>query len=376
MPVHSFELEAGTVQIKTDADRAKLLTFCRLAQRINPKRPFLFVSTILGRHMPVAPKFMQMAYASLAKNIDLSNSKNILVCGMAETAVGLGAGVARELARVSSNVKYLSSTRHPHNNVPIMAEFSEDHSHATQHSLHYFNGQPGALNNIDTLVLVDDEATTGNTFKNLYQALIKSELKQIKQVYLVMLTDWSGGAAEQKIAELGVNCTSVSILQGQWSFKADPDFNAKPLPAERWPAKSKAPLLDYQSCRYGLNSVQLLADEPAALPKLAHQFNAGDKVHVLGCGEYVWEPFLLAEQLEKAGIEVTFSATTRSPVELNDTMKYKQTFKDNYGLGIYMYAYNLPEKKHTCLICSNTPADSWDQNWLQNTPRSIQVITP
>ena len=32
------------------------------AQRINPKRAFLFVSKVLGRHIPVAPSIMRGAF--------------------------------------------------------------------------------------------------------------------------------------------------------------------------------------------------------------------------------------------------------------------------------------------------------------------------
>jgi len=36
------------------------------AQRINPKRAFLFVSKVLGRHIPVSPSIMRGAFTDLA----------------------------------------------------------------------------------------------------------------------------------------------------------------------------------------------------------------------------------------------------------------------------------------------------------------------
>lgn len=47
-------LTAGSLHLKADPDQPSGLF--RIAERINPKRAFLFVSTVLGRHIPVAPK--------------------------------------------------------------------------------------------------------------------------------------------------------------------------------------------------------------------------------------------------------------------------------------------------------------------------------
>ena len=58
------------------------------AQRINPKRAFLFVSKVLGRHIPVAPSIMRNAFTDLANLVPDDLPEPILVIGMAETAVG------------------------------------------------------------------------------------------------------------------------------------------------------------------------------------------------------------------------------------------------------------------------------------------------
>ena len=87
--------------------------------------------------------------------------------GMAETAVGLGAGVHDAyLARTArKDVVYLSSTRAwlP---APLLAEFSETHSHASAHRLYHpqHARERALVNGARTLVMVDDEASTGATF--------------------------------------------------------------------------------------------------------------------------------------------------------------------------------------------------------------------
>lgn len=373
MPVHVFELPSGTVRIDTHVPKSELTSLCQVGQRINPKRPFLFISTVLGRHLPVSPSMMNRSFQQLADAMDVSNAKDILVCGMAETAVGLGAGVYRALSHKADHVRYLSSTRHPMEGMPVMCEFSEQHSHATDHFIQTFQGQPGALKQVDTLVLVDDEATTGNTFLNLFNALYQSELSNVKQVFLVTLTDWSNGTCVQAIRDLGINCDNVTLLAGQWSFDKNPQFDMPELPSERWPAEQPAPILETSTaCRYGLDSTM-----PCIPPQLkldeADPIRAGERIHVLGCGEYVWHPFLLAEQLEAAGAEVTFSATTRSPVLPIGPIDSKAIFKDNYGMGIYLYAHNIPDVDRL-IICSDTAAEHWDQEWIQSIHHAKVIV--
>ncbi|EQA7387268.1 TRSP domain-containing protein, partial [Enterobacter hormaechei] len=70
----------------------------------------------------------------------------------------------------------------------------------------------------------------------------------------------------------------------------------------------------------------------------------------------VWRPFLLAERLERAGVDVHFSSTTRSPIALGHAIEHALSFSDNYGLGIPNFLYNVkPGQFDRVLICSETP---------------------
>jgi hypothetical protein len=68
------------------------------AERINPKRAFLFVSKVLGRHIPVSPHIMRHAFTDLAELVPDDLPEPVLV--IAETAVGL----AQAFIRCCSNV--------------------------------------------------------------------------------------------------------------------------------------------------------------------------------------------------------------------------------------------------------------------------------
>ncbi|MDW2612034.1 phosphoribosyltransferase domain-containing protein, partial [Escherichia coli] len=67
-----------------------------IAERRNPKRAFLFVSKVLGRHIPVSPQVMRNVYTQLAEQFLGTLDGPVVFIGMAETAVGLGAGVFDE----------------------------------------------------------------------------------------------------------------------------------------------------------------------------------------------------------------------------------------------------------------------------------------
>ena len=79
------------------SDNYQLEDLLGFAQRINPKRAFLFVSKVLGRHIPVAPSTMRNAFTDLTNLVPNDLPEPILVIGMAETAVGLSAGVHQAL---------------------------------------------------------------------------------------------------------------------------------------------------------------------------------------------------------------------------------------------------------------------------------------
>lgn len=96
------------------------------------------------------------------------------------------------------------------------------------------------------------------------------------------------------------------------------------------------------------------------------QVAPGERVLVVGTGEFVWRPYLLAERLERAGADVHFSSTSRSPIALGHAIAHALSFSDNYGLGIPNFLYNVaPGQFDRVLICSETPAAALDQGLLR-----------
>lgn len=91
----SASLMRGVLEVDVHLSSVSPESLFGFAERRNPKRAFLFVSRVLGKHIPVKPSVMEFTYESLAAKIPADLPGPVLVIGMAETAVGLGAGVHR-----------------------------------------------------------------------------------------------------------------------------------------------------------------------------------------------------------------------------------------------------------------------------------------
>lgn len=64
---HRFTLTTGTLEVRSDATPETLDALFGIAERRNPKRAFLFVSKVLGRHIPVEPEIMRGVYRRLSE---------------------------------------------------------------------------------------------------------------------------------------------------------------------------------------------------------------------------------------------------------------------------------------------------------------------
>ena len=367
----SVELQTGTLTLSlappvSDYQADDLFGF---AQRRNPKRAFLFVSKVLGRHIPVAPSQMRAAMNALAARIPLDLPGPVLVIGMAETAVALGAGVQQALSRTRNDTLYLCTTLYPLL-APVFFEFREEHSHATQQVLHYPQAasHQELLKTARSLVLVDDEASTGKTFANLVTALREQGKDSFERIIVTTLTDWSAG---QAAAQLGARASQASLLEGHWHWEA----NHSPPP--EMPAVDVVGTGSWQAnCTYDWGR---LGVQTHTLPVLVSQLGvqAHERVLVLGTGEFVWPPFLLAESLEQTGAQVYFSATTRSPIALGHSIQRSYALHDNYGQGIANFLYNVdPSAYDRIFLCTETPAALLDASLVTSLQAKVVEFYP
>ena len=408
----SISLPRGTLDLtyqtnfSGDSKNYELEDLLGFAQRINPKRAFLFVSKVLGRHIPVAPGTMRHAFTDLANLVPDDLPEPILVIGMAETAVGLSAGVHQALQTRYPNALLLNSTRHSQHNKnnteTLLTTFSEDHSHASQHLIYQSADTvtQAQLLASKTLIMVDDEASTGNTCVNVVTALRNAGLTELEQVHLTTLVDWSLSQNQSDSAEdtIAIRLPNIEfhrhhLLSGAWTWTDAPNPEPITMPSvDTTEAGSYAlgdtgnwgrfPTLDStDGFAFYLTKFQAafnLFNQRAQFEK--EQFDNEQlpkRILVLGSNEFVWLPFLLAEWLETQtqNATVKFSALTRSPIALGGAITTMLSFSDNYGLGMTNFAYNVePSDWDLIVLCVETSADSVDEMWkdLDN----VLVVSP
>ena len=138
----------------------------RIAKRENNiRRKYLVVNPLQGKHVPVVPSKALKLFTDLADVFrnEYKNEKLLLV-GFAETATAIGAQAA-----ISVGAKYIQTTREVIPNVEYLF-FSEEHSHATEQKL-VKDDIDSIADEIDRIVFVEDEVTTGNTILNIINIL-------------------------------------------------------------------------------------------------------------------------------------------------------------------------------------------------------------
>lgn len=355
--IHHISLPTGELSVNVTASDLPLEELCGFAARRNPKRGFLFVSRVLGKHIPVIPSVMRNVHTLLAGKIDSRLPGPVVFIGMAETAVALGHGVFDEYVRLTGrdDAVFIHSTRYRLDQ-PVALEFIEAHSHAADHIIYRPIDDEAArlFESARTLVLVDDEASTGNTFVNLTTAF-KQKYPRLERVVTAMITDWRGAektASCQK--RMPVPSDSAALLEGSYAFEPAPNLVATPMPNVVGDGSYKDRLLPRNSGRLGLPSKAL------ALPRQRLGDPHGTHL-VLGTGEFTYLPFLLAEQMEQAGCNVRYQSTTRSPIIVAADVKACLSFTDNYGDGIANFLYNVESAQYdSVIVCHETPAGSVD----------------
>ncbi len=346
-----IELKTGSLVLdieKADYPLEELLGF---AARNNSKRGFLFLSKVLGKHWPVKPSTMQNIHKELARRL---NDKNLetapYVIGMAETATALGRGIFEEYCSLSSlNAVYSHTTRYKLEEENVI-NFSEEHSHAVDQWLH-LPSSPKAknvMNNARHLVLVDDEMTTGKTFKNLIKSL-QPLMPKLESVFILTLVDMTGSnGLEYLQKEISLEIIPISLIKGKYIFESNgttDESNVKSIGN----GLSKKEILPKIGGRTGVFASQW------DINKLPCNKLISGSVLVVGTGEFMYEPYRLALDLENKGYEVYFQATTRSPILLGADIKYKHNFLDNYGESIDNFLYNVDKDQYdNIFICYET----------------------
>lgn len=354
-PAHQVQLPTG--QLTVEGDPLALESLCGFGARNNPNRGFLFVSKVLGKHWPCNPRLMLATHQALADQASKIISGPACFIGMAETATGLGQGIFESyLAQGGQNSCFVHTTRYRLNDYQPLV-FVEPHSHAPTQWLHCpATDQPARVifDGAQTLVLIDDEITTGTTLQNLSDAYLRYN-PQVKQILWLCLTNFSD---RRQTTVNGVPVEIISLYQGSYRFQPDPALAAIPLPNATGNQRPMDGLVSTEFGRVGITE-RIIASQEQELDHFAHKFKAGQHILILGTGEFVHPAFKLALQLQKLvgprGVQVHLQSTTRSPALIGHDITSVLQGPDFYGEDVPTFLYNVrPERYDEIVLCPET----------------------
>ncbi len=356
----TVNLDTGSLHLTIEPGLIPLHRLLGFAARVSSKRKFLLVSKVLGKHYPVSPTVMAWSYRALARRVLNSGiGASSLWIGMAETATGLGYGVFEAACRESAGQALFIQTTRYHLDGIERLEFEEAHSHASDFFLYY----PQQLKHrrqfltAKTLVLIDDEISTGKTFLRLIKAYQQVN-PELANVFIVSLVNFAGPDDRTALeSQAGVAVEWVCFRQGLLRFEDKHNSAIDNIIVNvSGNGGCKKALLAWPG-RLGLDApISFMGDVVGQLNQCGLNQHDGRPILVLGTGECNAPAFLLGRELQAQGYKVKLQSTTRSPIHLGNDIGRVCQFEDNYDDGIPNFLYNLdPDDYRDIILCHETP---------------------
>ena len=400
-------LDAGHVELKINNN---LFSFApeqlfKVAARKNPKRFFLFVSTLLGKHLAVSEAGGLLTgallsgllareigagpgvnmeilaasikagsggiglYSEVRRSLRSVNCRPAIFIGFAETATALGHAV---FDCYGGESVYYHSTREIITDAPILFNFEEEHSHATSHMVYSQDCHP--FNEDWPVILIDDEITTGRTALNIISDMHNKYPR--RDYYLVSILDMRSESDRRKFQEtaerLGININCISLFEGEASGRLVDGLiqaeSAVPVTQGRdanvffdiidisrffihlsldkksdsYKTNRRRYLKD--TGRFGLNGMESERTFISAVEagRYLAEYRQGGRTLCIGSGEFMFLPMLVAAAM---GENIDYKSTTRSPIWTKSQGDYPIkngfTFKNIFNQAEVNYLYNL-----------------------------------
>lgn len=313
---YSREVDSGERRMYRERDLVQIAK-----RQNNTRRSYLVVNRLQGKHIPVRPSQALELFDGLAQIVqEKYGDEDLLLVGFAETATAIGASLAACLG-----CDYMQTTRETLEGVEYLY-FSESHSHATQQKL--------ARDDIEKvrdlgkrIVFVEDEVTTGNTIWKIIQ-ILRREYPGSFQFAVASLLNGMGAQDMERYQQGGVPLhflvkTDHSVYgEAAAKFQEDGDVLDCVCDGEEkivWTVVGGGcqPRRLVSGGQMQARCRRLWKETRAKFP-----LKCGSRVLVLGTEEFMYPGLCVAAGMEAQGCQVSYHATTRSPIAVCKDEEY------------------------------------------------------
>lgn len=336
----------------------------KIAKRYgNVKRSYLLVNPLQAKHVPTSPSSTLKMMDTLGERVQQLFPKTKVVIGFAETATAIGAVIATHF----ESCLYVQTTREqfPENDKCLC--FNEEHSHAVEQKL-----CSTALNDAfactETVLLVDDEISTGKTLINIVEQ-IKKAFPCVKEKCFVAVSLINRVSLEntQLLLQNGIACECLLKIANE---SYDEQIAKYEISAPQEIAVTNKIAFEEFSLPYAVNprvgvtvtdfmkaNAQFVEDAcQRVLPIFAHC----QSVLLLGTEESMYPAIKVGEALERRlpNCKIRVHATTRSPIGVCNAEDYP--IKNGYHIHSF-----YEKERQTFIYNANTYdavavcTDSW-----------------
>jgi len=351
----------------------------RVAERANPRRSFLLVSTVLGKHLPVHAARCRAAGIALGLRVagdpraealhealtggdaelaqrlvsEVQRSpadalRDAVVLGFAETATALGEQLA-----CAVDAAWFQTTTRQRDALARAVAFEEAHSHAPEQWI----GVPDGGWPAGPLIIVDDELTTGTTAARLIEVMHAIQARD--RYVIAALVDGRAqdgdGPLERCARRLATRIDVVSLHRRGPQEALVAGWSGGALPSAAGPALERAPARElHDDFAHALQHHGQTREERRSLAEQIEEtaarigpLPAGSLV--LGTGEHL----AFAQRCAERAAALS-SSTTRSPVLVSRSPGYPirdgLAFDNPDASGLAGYAYNVEAADRPAIV--------------------------
>lgn len=341
----------------------------RLAKRVNnKKRTYLLVNPLQAKHIPVSPSKSLRMMRTLGKLLSTQYPETRLIIGLAETATAIGAAVSECF---SSKCVYVQTTRETVPSISSWIEFTEDHSHAVNQKI-AADEMENWIFSTETIIIVDDEISTGKTLLNMIEQLTKRfPTMEGKKVVIASLVSHMSKDSEDMLKRAGILCSylvkipaedysdllgPLNVFEAPAAMPVKLCYKYEDIICDDIPDPRRGVNLQESICKYDRISQTISAYFLKIVPQ-------NSSVLILGTEECMYPALRIGEALENANqsYNVMCYATTRSPIGICNAPGYPiangYKVRSFYEAGRNTYLYN-PGTYDSVIVVSDTHVNS------------------